>query len=288
MGNNHERKQKGLRTQDNSLTKEKSTETSHSGTSECTTQPIAPEEQDSCSNSTDQEISNEKKSRKTGLRTHPNSLSSNSLRHIIEIKQSPLIIKSAIAPVSTYRTFANRLRHGHGGTTKADMYISDILEKDPAIQNYYNSIRARRGNNCFLSHDTQLQIRGTTRSFAKYSNLPITSSTIAILSNGNYRTQTLATFEQVLQRFSVEPPLQYHASQASWILGIFKANFAPLQLRVNTHFPPADENCSEGTFIKIFNEQDGETQDMIQWGQYGACQLILPVRMFCILMNELR
>lgn len=148
------------------------------------------------------------------------------------------------------------------------MHISDTLETDPTIQNYYNSIRARRGNNGFLSHSTQLQIRGTIRSFANYANLPITTLTFANLIQWKKQNPTSNDIEQVLQRFSVEPPLQYHASQGSWILGIFRANFAPLQLRINTHFPPARENCSEATFIETFNAQDDETKDMIQWGQY--------------------
>jgi hypothetical protein len=52
------------------------------------------------------------------------------------------------------------------------------------------------------------------------------------------------------------------------LLGFFKANFAPLQLRINTHYPPVEENCLEETFLQIYSEISSEHKDMIQWGQY--------------------
>ncbi len=62
-------------------------------------------------------------------------------------------------------------------------------------------------------------------------------------------------------------PLKSHALWASYILGIFRANFAQLQLRVNTHFPLTEENCTEGIFLEIYKHLDQETKGMIQWGQ---------------------
>jgi hypothetical protein len=52
------------------------------------------------------------------------------------------------------------------------------------------------------------------------------------------------------------------------LLGFFKANFAPLQVRINTHYPPVEENCLEETFLQIYGEISSEHKDMIQWGQY--------------------
>ncbi|MHB1908281.1 MAG: hypothetical protein ACYCQJ_05335 [Nitrososphaerales archaeon] len=181
---------------------------------------------------------------------------------------SKLVNSNTASPISPYRTFSNRIRHGHGGTSKLIQQKTDILESDQAIQNYYNSIRARRGNNGYLSHNTRLQIRGTIYNFANYADLPITNTAFTNLIRFKKQNPYSTDIEQVLQRYSVEQPLQHHSSQASWILGIFKANFTPLQLRVNTHFPPAEENCSEGTFLEIYQTQDQETKDMIQWQQY--------------------
>jgi hypothetical protein len=59
-----------------------------------------------------------------------------------------------------------------------------------------------------------------------------------------------------------------HSNQAARIQGIFRANFAPLNLRINTHFAPAEENCTKGIFTAIYQQLNQEQQDMIQWGLY--------------------
>lgn len=144
----------------------------------------------------------------------------------------------------------------------------DILASDQAIQHYFNCIRTRRGNNGFLPLGTKMRVRSSIYNFVNYTDLPITNTTISDLIKFKRTNPNSNDIEQVVQRFSTELPIQNHASQASCILGIFRANFAPLQLRVNTHFPPAEENCSEGTFLEIYHAQDQETKDMIQWQQY--------------------
>jgi hypothetical protein len=77
--------------------------------------------------------------------------------------------------------------------------------------------------------------------------------------------------ELALKAFSMVPAkltgsVRNHSDKASHILGIFRHNFAPLNLRVNTHFPPAEENCSEGTFREIFYHLMEEQKAIVQWG----------------------
>lgn len=74
--------------------------------------------------------------------------------------------------------------------------------------------------------------------------------------------------EQAVRAFSLEQPIKHHHSLASSILGIFRHNFAPLNIRVHNHFPPAEENCTEGIFREIFSKLTEEQKDMIQWGLY--------------------
>ncbi len=74
--------------------------------------------------------------------------------------------------------------------------------------------------------------------------------------------------EQALRAYSIEPPIKKRATSASRILGIFRTNYARLDLRVNTHFEPAVENCKFETFLDIRDHCTNEQKDMMQWGTY--------------------
>lgn len=98
--------------------------------------------------------------------------------------------------------------------------------------------------------------------------MAITDSALSKLVAFKKANPQSSDIEQALRSYSLEKPLKYHISQASRILGIFKANFTPLNLRVYNHFAPAEENCSEGTFREIFTRLTPEQQAIIQWGLY--------------------
>lgn len=74
--------------------------------------------------------------------------------------------------------------------------------------------------------------------------------------------------EQALRAYSIEPPVKKRATSASRILGIFRTNYARLDLRVNTHFEPAIENCKFPIFLEIYEGLTEEQKDMVQWGTY--------------------
>lgn len=42
----------------------------------------------------------------------------------------------------------------------------------------------------------------------------------------------------------------------------------PLQLRIDTHPEPAEQNCTEGILREIFKHLTPQQQDMVQWGLY--------------------
>ena len=92
----------------------------------------------------------------------------------------------------------------------------------------------------------------------------------AILDLVNYkRKNPLSTdIERCLQDYAAEPPVKASAGRANCILGIFKANFAKLNVSVNNHFEPSEEDCSTDTFIRVWEAMDEETQDLMQWGVY--------------------
>ncbi|MCL5067334.1 MAG: hypothetical protein M1368_03145, partial [Thaumarchaeota archaeon] len=142
------------------------------------------------------------------------------------------------------------------------------LEQDPTIQNYNNTIGTRRGNDGIVTYYSKSVTRQAAYNFARFADLPITNDTFTKLIQYKITHKDDTTIEQTLQHFASLQPIRTYAIRASRILGIFRANFAPLSLRVNTHFDPPQENCTEGIFQEIYHAQDEETKDMIQWGQY--------------------
>ena len=79
---------------------------------------------------------------------------------------------------------------------------------------------------------------------------------------------TNTNIELAVKTFALSPSAKYHSKQATSILGIFRANFAPLNVRINTHWAPVEENCTRGIFLEIYKHLTPEQQDMIQWGLY--------------------
>ncbi|MDG6906810.1 MAG: hypothetical protein JRN20_13600 [Nitrososphaerota archaeon] len=191
------------------------------------------------------------------------------------------ITKSTItitAPLSPYKTFANRLRRHKQNTPKSITAIVDTLEADPSIQFYESTIRSKRGNDGYLSENTREIIRTAIFQFATFADLPTTTTAYSDLVKFKRNNPHSADIEQTLNIFADTQPIKSHHTLASYILGLFRANFAPLQLRVNTHFAPAEENCTEGIFQAIYQAQDQETKDMIQWGQYVPERAIAAYR----------
>jgi hypothetical protein len=172
-------------------------------------------------------------------------------------------------PISNYKTFKERMRHKVGGDSQYNE-IGAILEQDPTVQAYHNHIRTHRDNNGYLSHETRRMVRNAIRKFALFTDLPIAADSYSKLIQFKISHPQDKQIEQKLQLFVASQPehIKRYSVLANYILGLFNANFAPLQVKISAHFPPAEENCSEGIFLEIYKRLDQETKDMIQWGQY--------------------
>ena len=191
----------------------------------------------------------------------------------------PIQNENLVSPTSTagivhqvtyppFKTFKNRMTH-KTGPEKAKLEQTNILESDPVIQTYYSSVKQRRGNEGYLSENTRSRTRYSIAQFVKYTDLEVTNHTYTDLINIKRANQNDTRIETALREFAGEQPIKTHTSAASYILGIFKSNFAPLQLRLYNHFEPTEENCTEGIFQEIYEHLTPEQQDMIQWGQYA-------------------
>ncbi len=101
-----------------------------------------------------------------------------------------------------------------------------------------------------------------------YGGMEVTNHAIIDLINFKRINPLSTDIEQCLQDFAAEPPIKTNAGRASRILGIFKANFARLNVSINNHFEPYEEDCSTETFLRVWEAMTEKIQDMIQWGVY--------------------
>ncbi len=119
------------------------------------------------------------------------------------------------------------------------------------------------------------------KSFLRMMNLPIEEDTLSKLIEYKQQNPLSTDLEKAIDFMKVQEPMKTNSHKASRILGIFRANFAQIHTRVNTHFPAPAENCTEEIFLQIFAKLTPEQQDMIQWQQYvpervkAACRVPL-------------
>jgi hypothetical protein len=106
------------------------------------------------------------------------------------------------------------------------------------------------------------------KQFLAYTGIELSDHAISDLVEYKRNNPLTKDIELALTDYSNEKPIKCHRAYANRILGIFRANFAKLDARINNHFPPPAENCSVGTFREIFNHLTPYQQDIVQWGAY--------------------
>lgn len=161
----------------------------------------------------------------------------------------------------------HKLNHSTA-TSKELAKIRTVLESDPAFIEYINHLKAIRNNNGHVSRASQINAVAAVRQFLNYTDIPITNHALSDLIAYKKASPASTDIEQAVRAFSLEEPIKYYSSRASGLLGIFRANFTPLQLRVNTHFEPVQEDCTEEIFREILAHLTPEQRDMIQWNIY--------------------
>lgn len=150
------------------------------------------------------------------------------------------------------------------------------MDEDPAIQTYYKHCSTHRGNAGNLSPNTMKYAHSAVKAFLNYSGIQISNHAILDLVNYKRNHPLSDDIERCVQDFGAEQPIKAYAGRANCILGIFRANFARLNVTINNHFEPNEEDCSTETFLKVYEAMDEETRDLIQWGVYCREGLRLP------------
>jgi len=106
------------------------------------------------------------------------------------------------------------------------------------------------------------------RQFLAYAGIDVSEHAVLDLVNYKRNNPLSTDIERCLQDFAAEPPIKTHAGSANCVLGIFKSNFARLNVSVSNHFEPTEDDCSTETFLNVWEAMDEEAQDLIQWGVY--------------------
>ena len=172
--------------------------------------------------------------------------------------------------IHPYKRFRERLRHTSGGQPAWELHRAEdaLIDEDPAIQTYYRHCATHRNNSGNLSPNTLKYVHYAVRPFLGYAGIEVTDHAILDLVNYKRNNPLSTDIERCLQDFAAETPVKTSAGRANCILGIFKANFARLDVSISNHFEPYEEDCSTETFLRVWEAMDKETQDMVQWGVY--------------------
>ena len=191
------------------------------------------------------------------------------LKAVIGTGAKPPEENSTVA-IHPYRRFRERLPHTSGGQPawKKHRRQNAVIDRDPAIQAYYRHCSTHRGNAGNLSPHTLEYAHSAVRQFLTYAGIRISDHAILDLVNYKRNNPLSSDIERCLQDYSAEQPIKTHSGWANCILGIFKANFARLNVSINNHFEPNEDDCSTETFLRVWEAMDEETQDLIQWGVY--------------------
>jgi hypothetical protein len=193
-----------------------------------------------------------------------------SLRNLSNAKQTTTQTERIQEPeaILPYKRFATRIGHKQGGHTKAerDAYNAEAtaIKNDPAIRLYLADLSQSRNNNGILNDEAIQSTITATRQFLRYTDTPITDHAMQDLVTYKRHNRDSTDIELAVKSYALEAPIQSHANRACRIQGIFTRNFAKLDVKVNTHFPPAIENITRGIFREIFTHLTTEQQDMIQ------------------------
>ncbi len=192
-----------------------------------------------------------------------------SLRSLLTTQQTETIVATAPTPEPITRYAKNRFRHSKGyeaGTLPQTLLDNTIIQQDPATNLYLRDLEQRRGNNGILGPTAARTTANAVKNFLNYTDIEITNHAIQDLVTYKRNNRNSTNIELALKSFALEPPVKHHSNLASRIQGIFRANFATLEVRINTHFTPPEENCTKGIFLEIYKHLTPEQQEMIQWG----------------------
>jgi len=147
---------------------------------------------------------------------------------------------------------------------------NEAIDRDPAIQLYYEGIKGRRRNNGFLSLCTQQNTRQGARGFLDYLGVRVTDHSFTDMIKQKKDNPTDLALDNSLLAYSNLNPIKAHRQSATYVKGIFTRNGVKLTPKIDSHFSKRTLKISDGILKEIFEAQDAEKQTLMELQAYSG------------------
>jgi hypothetical protein len=145
-----------------------------------------------------------------------------------------------------------------------------IVAKDPAIEQYFEAIKAKRRNNGYISQHSIWRVLNYSTKFLDYLGAEITDHAISDLVKWKQQHPSDFMIEDKLLRFSNLQPISTHRHIGNNILGIFRENRARLQVSIDFHPVSRTKKISDGILRDIFLAQNFEKRTLMEYQAYAG------------------
>jgi hypothetical protein len=146
----------------------------------------------------------------------------------------------------------------------------EIIAKDPAIEQYFEAIKAKRRNNGYISQHSIWRVLNYSTKFLSYLGVEITDHAISDLVKWKQQHPSDFAIEDKLLRFANLQPISTHRHIGNNILGIFRENRARLQVSIDFHPVTRTKKISDGILRDIFLAQNFEKRTLMEYQAYAG------------------
>jgi hypothetical protein len=146
----------------------------------------------------------------------------------------------------------------------------EIVAKDPAIEQYFEAIKAKKRNNGYISRHSIWRVLHYSVKFLTYLGTEITDHAVSDLVKWKQQHPSDFTIEDRLLRFSNLQPISTHRHIGNTVLGVFRENRARLQVSIDFHPVSRTKKISDGILRDIFLGQTFEKRTLMEYQAYAG------------------
>lgn len=148
--------------------------------------------------------------------------------------------------------------------------LVDIVAKDPAIEQYFEAMKAKKRNNGYLNNHSVWRVLNASVKFLGFLNAEVSDHAITDLVKWKQRHPSDFTIEDKLLRYSNLQPIVTHRHIGNTILGVFRENRARLQVSIDFHTVSRTKKISDGILRDIFLAQNFEKRTLMEYQAYAG------------------
>jgi hypothetical protein len=146
----------------------------------------------------------------------------------------------------------------------------EIVARDPAIEQYFEAIKAKKRNNGYISRHSIWRVTHYSVKFLTYLGTEITDHAVSDLVKWKQQHSSDFTIEDKLLRFSNLQPISTHRHIGNTVLGVFRENRARLQVSIDFHPVSRTKKISDGILRDIFLAQTFEKRTLMEYQAYAG------------------